>query len=161
MKASSQVKSKEHKSKFGEVFTAEREVKAMCDLVSEEMYSDITKTFLEPACGEGVFLIEVLKRKFAYCKNERDGLKALNSLYGIDIQKDNVLITRQNLVNLFKEHFPKSNSFAELFAWSIVSNNIICDDMLNPQTESVKSWGITPDKEYVKFLERQKARKAL
>lgn len=154
----SQVKSKKRVVDFGEVFTNPREVKAMCDLISEEMYSDITKTFLEPACGEGVFLIEVLKRKFAYCKNEADGLKALNSLFGIDIQADNVLTTRQNLVNLYKEHFPKSNNFAELFAWSIASNNIICDDMLNPQTEIVKSWGITPDKDYVKFLERRKAK---
>lgn len=158
MKANSQVKSKERKSKFGEVFTNPREVKAMCDLISEEMYSDITKTFLEPACGEGVFLIEILKRKFAYCKNEYDGLKALNSLFGIDIQADNVSITCKNLVALYKEHFPKANILAECFAWSIVSNNIICDDMLNPQTEIVKSWGITPDKNYVKFLERRKVK---
>lgn len=154
-----QVKSKSRVTRFGEVFTAEREVKAMCDLISEEMYSDITKTFLEPACGEGVFLIEILKRKFAYCKNEYDGLRALNSLYGIDIQRDNVSITCRNLVALYKEHFPQANIFAECFAWSIVATHIICDDMLNPQTEIVRSWGITPAKDYVKFLERRKLKR--
>ena len=64
-----QIKSKRRVRDYAEVFTNEREVKAMCDLIPEDMYSDLTKTFLEPACGEGVFLIEILKRKLAHCKD--------------------------------------------------------------------------------------------
>lgn len=151
-----QIKSKKRVRDFAEVFTNEREVKAMCDLIPEDMYSDLTKTFLEPACGEGVFLIEILKRKLAYCKDARDGLKALNCLFGVDIQADNVEATRRNLLAIYKEHFPNANDFAMSFARAILQNNIICDDFLNPQTETVKSWGITADEGYVRYLEKRR-----
>ena len=153
-----QIKSKRRVRDYGEVFTNEREVKAMCDLISEDMYSDLTKTFLEPACGEGVFLIEILKRKLAYCKDARDGLKALNCLFGVDIQADNVEATRKNLLAVYKEHFPEANDFAMSFARAIVESHIICDDCLNPKTETVKSWGITADEGYVRYLKKRKNR---
>ena len=47
-----QVKSKQRVADHGEVFTAEREVKAMCDLVKTET-ERIDSRFLEPACGDG------------------------------------------------------------------------------------------------------------
>ena len=96
-----QIKSRKRVKDFAEVYTNEREVKAMCDLIPNEMYEDITKTFLEPAVGEAVFLIEILKRKFKYCKDEKDGLKALSSVVGIDIQEDNCIISRQKLFDLY------------------------------------------------------------
>lgn len=154
-----QIKSKQRVREHGEVFTNEREVKAMCDLIPEEMYSDLTKTFLEPACGEGVFLIEIFKRKLAYCKDARDGLKALNCLFGVDIQSDNVEATRRNLLAVYKEHFPEANDFAMSFARAIMRSHIVCDDFLNPQTETVKSWGITADEGYVRYLERKNLKK--
>ena len=77
-----QIKSKDRVQKHGEVFTAEREVKAMCDLLPPEMF-ETEKTFLEPACGEGVFIIEILKRKFANCKKRKDYTIALQSIYGM------------------------------------------------------------------------------
>ncbi len=153
--AVNQIKSKQRVREHGEVFTAEREVKAMCDLIPEDMYSDPTKTFLEPACGEGVFLIEILKRKLSYCKDERDGLKALNCLFGVDIQADNVEATRRNMLAVYKEHFPRANDFAMSFARAILGSHIICDDCLNPQTEIVKSWGIAADEGYVRYLEKK------
>ena len=57
-----QVKSKQRVADHGEVFTAEREVKAMCDLVADECLR-IDSRFLEPACGDGNFLAEILTRK--------------------------------------------------------------------------------------------------
>lgn len=57
-----QVKSKERVQQHGEVFTNEREVKAMLDMVKQQSKS-ITATFLEPACGDGNFLVEILHRK--------------------------------------------------------------------------------------------------
>ena len=135
-----QVKSKQRVKDFAEVFTAQREVIAMSDLIPKEVYQNLTSTFLEPAVGYGVFLIEILKRKFSYCKNEKDGLKALNSVYGVDIQADNVAECRLRLVELYKEHFPKANDFAILTALAITNNNIVCDDFLNPHTETVKKW---------------------
>lgn len=59
-----QVKSRERVAAHGEVFTAEREVKAMCDLVKPET-ERIDSRFLEPACGDGNFLAEILTRKLA------------------------------------------------------------------------------------------------
>jgi len=50
-----QVKTKQRVADFGEVLTAEREVKAMCDLVKQET-ERIDSRFLEPACGDGIFL---------------------------------------------------------------------------------------------------------
>ena len=69
MPASPQVKSRQRVAAHGEVFTAEREVKAMCDLVADEC-SRIDSRFLEPACGDGNFLAEVLSRKLATCRNK-------------------------------------------------------------------------------------------
>lgn len=63
----SQIKSKKRVSDHGEVFTAEREVKAMCDLVKDEC-DRIESRFLEPACGSGNFLAEVLSRKLEAAK---------------------------------------------------------------------------------------------
>lgn len=153
---SKQIKSKQRVKEHAEVFTADREVKAMCDLIPKETWQNIESTFLEPACGTGNFLAEILERKLELCKNVKDGLKALNSLFGIDIQQDNVTETRKRLLGIFKTHFPEANEFALTVANKFLKTHIVCDDMLNPQTEIVKSWGITADKGYVKFLERKK-----
>ena len=65
--ADSQVRSKRRIADHGEVFTGEREVKAMCDLVKQET-ERIESRFLEPACGNGNFLAEVLNSKLAVVK---------------------------------------------------------------------------------------------
>ena len=136
-KATAQIKSKQRVRERGEVFTAEREVKAMCDLIPEdEIWSDITKTFLEPACGTGNFLVEIFGRKLKYCKDEKDGLKALASIVGIDIQQDNVEESRKRLMTMYRETFPKANEACLLLAAGILRNNIICGDSLEIQ----KKW---------------------
>ena len=60
-----QVKSRKRVTDHGEVFTAQREVNAMLDLVKQET-GRIDSRFLEPACGTGNFLVEILKRKLAF-----------------------------------------------------------------------------------------------
>ena len=108
-----QVKSRERVRERGEVFTAEREVKAMCDLVKNET-ERIDSTFLEPACGDGNFLVEILTRKLSvvvgrYGKSADDlafySIRALMSLYGVDILKDNVEACRERLFGVWKETF--------------------------------------------------------
>lgn len=150
-----QIKSKQRVKEHAEVFTAEREVKAMCDLIPSEIWENIKSTFLEPACGTGNFLAEIYSRKLQYCKTEKDGLKALASIYGIDIMPDNVAESRVRLVNMFLDKFLKANTFAYLSALCIVNSHIICDDALNPKTEIVKSWGITADESYCKTLKKR------
>lgn len=133
----SQIKSKARVKERGEVFTAEREVKAMCDLIPEEVWQDITKTFLEPACGTGNFLVEIFERKLKYCKDEKDGLKALASIVGIDIMEDNVEESRIRLMTMYCKAFPKASEASLLLASGILRNNIICGDSL----KIMKKWG--------------------
>ena len=64
IKIEKQVKSKKRVADHGEVFTNQREVNAMLDLVKHET-ERIESTFLEPACGNGNFLAEVLSRKLS------------------------------------------------------------------------------------------------
>lgn len=110
-----QVKSKKRISDHGEVFTNEREVNAMLDLVKHET-ERIDSKFLEPACGEGIFLTEVLQRKLNVVENkyaksqieyERYAFLAISSLYGIDILQDNAQICRDNLYNIFLARYSK------------------------------------------------------
>ncbi|MBQ7732997.1 MAG: hypothetical protein IJT58_03150 [Synergistaceae bacterium] len=141
---SSQIKSRERVSQHGEVFTAEREVKAMCDLVSRQC-SDYKATFLEPACGDGNFLAEILSRKLHSIESDPDyvtkSLIALSSLYGIDIQQDNVDACIKRLYELWE----KSGSFEDkikIQARLILNNNIVCGDFLKPKTITLHDWEI-------------------
>jgi hypothetical protein len=138
-----QIKSKERVADFGEVYTNEREVKAMVDLVKGES-ERIDSRFLEPACGSGNFLVEVLTRKLKiienkYFKNqiefERYSFIAITSLYGIDILEDNANECRSNLFKLYesvyKDLYPKNynNEFLKSIAF-ILKKNIIHGDAL-------------------------------
>ncbi|HDP94158.1 MAG TPA: SAM-dependent DNA methyltransferase [Candidatus Aminicenantes bacterium] len=104
-----QVKSKQRVADHGEVLTGKREVNAMLDLVKQET-ERIESRFLEPACGNGNFLAPILERKLAvvekrYGKSqldfERYAILAVSSIYGIDIQEDNVQHCRQRLFGIF------------------------------------------------------------
>ena len=138
-----QIKSKARVREHAEVFTAEREVKAMCDLIPSEVWENIESTFLEPACGTGNFIVEILERKYQRCQNEKDGLKALVSVVGVDIQEDNCHECRTRLLKQFIERFPNASELTILLASGILANNIICGDFLNPN-EKLKSIGIEP-----------------
>lgn len=110
-----QVISRKRVADHGEVYTAKREVNTMLDLVKQET-ERIESRFLEPACGIGNFLIEVLDRKLRvvktrYAKNqteyERYAVLAVSSIYGIDILEDNVIECRDRLFNLFDEKYSR------------------------------------------------------
>lgn len=131
-----QIKSKNRVKEYAEVFTAEREVKAMCDLISSDIWGNVESTFLEPACGTGNFLVEILSRKYSQCKTEKDGLKALASVVGIDIQQDNVEECRERLLRQYIERFPNATELSVIIASGILKNNIICGNSL----EIMKKW---------------------
>ena len=73
MQQGRQIRSKERVAKHGEVFTNEREVNAMLDLVKDET-NKIESTFLEPACGDGNFLVEIIRRKLVFIGKSRNNL---------------------------------------------------------------------------------------
>ncbi|QOJ13077.1 MAG: SAM-dependent DNA methyltransferase [Chthonomonadaceae bacterium] len=110
-----QIKSKERVAKRGEVLTGEREVNAILDLVKQET-ERIESRFLEPACGTGNFLVEILRRKLAvvdarYKRSrhdwERSAVVAVSSIYGIDIDEENVGECRDRLFVLFAEFYER------------------------------------------------------
>lgn len=133
------IKSKQRVKDFAEVYTPEFIVKDMCDLVPVEIWDNIESTFFEPACGNGNFLVEILARKYSRCENEKDGLKALSSIVGVDIQADNCHETRVRLLEQFIKQFPNANELTILLASGILANNIICDNSLDPKTQKLKS----------------------
>lgn len=138
-----QIKSKERVAARGEVFTAPREVNAMLDMVKSET-ERIDSRFLEPACGEGAFLTEVLRRKLDAVKKqygrsphdyEKYSLVALMSIYGVDIMEDNAKICRKNLYKIWHNkykrnmHDDESERVCEV-AKFILKRNILYGDAL-------------------------------
>ena len=139
-----QVKSKKRVSDHGEVFTAEREVKAMCDLVEQECVR-IDSRFLEPACGDGNFLAEILERKLKIVRDryrrsaydwERNSLLALGSLYGVDILADNCEVCRRRLMKIWENAYravckKECNEETRRAARYILQQNIVCGNALS------------------------------
>ena len=145
MSASPQVKSKQRVAAHGEVFTAEREVKAMCDLVADEC-NRIDSRFLEPACGDGNFLAEVLSRKLATCQKkygmpllrpeyERASVNAVMSVYGVELLPDNAQACRERLFTIWNQDYSRvcasaANEQCREVVKYIFAKNILCGDAL-------------------------------
>lgn len=94
-------------AQFGEVFTPDWVVRDMCDMLERESPDafDLGKTFLEPTCGEGVFVCEILRRKFTRCRTRSDYTTALRSVYAMELQADNVAKTIQAVTELCEATF--------------------------------------------------------
>lgn len=92
---------------FGEVFTPQWVVDLMCDSLEKEAPGAfaVGTTFLEPTCGEGIFVIEILRRKFANCQKRADYTEALRSVYAMELQADNVQRTIEAVTALCRETF--------------------------------------------------------
>lgn len=101
-----------------EVFTPTPLVQEMLDNLPHELFEDITKTFLDPSCGDGQFLSEIIIRKM-----ERSGCtleQALSTTYGVELMEDNV--------KLCKERLAGPNPTQEIL--DILDKNIVCADAL-------------------------------
>ena len=112
-----QIKSKARVADHGEVFTAKREVDAMLDLVKQET-ERVDSRFLEPACGDGNFVAEILRRKLVAAKKraipprkkkplplefEKQSVIAVASIYGVDLMMDNVNACRRRLYDIMRQ----------------------------------------------------------
>ena len=138
-----QVRSRRRVVDHGEVFTAEREVNAMLDLVGAET-ERIESRFLEPACGNGNFIAEVLRRKLAVVtaryrrspdEYQRYAFLAVSSIYGVDILADNVGECRERLFRIVEKD-ARSNikgsiepAFLDAVRY-VLEKNILCGDAL-------------------------------
>ena len=99
----------------GEVFTPTILVQQVLDHLDPESFKDSSKTFLDPTCGDGQFLSEVLIRKI---ENGSTLEQALSTIFGVDLMQDNVTLCRERLL-CGQEHLRH-----------IVEKNIVCADAL-------------------------------
>lgn len=99
----------------GEVFTPTELVREILEQISIDQFTDPTKTFLDPSCGDGQFLGEVLIRKM---ENGSTFEQALSTIYGVDLMQDNVDLCRERLL-CGREDLRH-----------IVERNIVCHDAL-------------------------------
>ena len=133
------VRSKQRVADHGEVFTPEWMVGAMLDLVKDES-ERIDSRFLEPACGNGNFLVQVLRRKLAavdlkYGKSdferEHYALLAVMCIYGIELLPDNIKECRATLIAVLAQHLNlTSTDKLYLAARFVLSQNLVHGDAL-------------------------------
>lgn len=156
------IKSKFRVSQFGEVLTSPEIVNAMLNLVKQET-ERIDSRFLEPACGTGNFLVEILRRKLQVVERhykrsqleyERYAVLAVSSIYGIDILGDNVQECSRNLFDIVDAAYTRlykqkvKQAFRETVCY-ILARNIIYGDALtlktvgeNPQPIIFAEWSL-------------------
>jgi len=138
-----QVKSKQRVADHGEVFTPAWMVEAMLDLVKDET-ERIDSRFLEPACGNGNFLVRILQRKLAavelkFGKSDFErrhyALLALMCTYGIELLEDNIAECRANMLEILADYL-KLQDTDELYraASYVLSQNLVHGDALKMRT---------------------------
>ena len=149
------VKSKQRVADHGEVFTPSWMVEDMLDLVKDES-ERIDSRFLEPACGDGNFLVQVLRRKLAavelkYSQSDFErrqyALLALMCIYGIELLPDNIVECRAHLLKIFAEYLslaPADDLYRAGF--HVLSQNLVYGDALTMRTHTAKpitfaEWG--------------------
>lgn len=142
------IKSKKRVKEHAEVFTPIHIVKKMIDMINLEddgsdPYSS-GKTWLEPACGNGVFVGEIVKRKLSKCHFVDEALDMLKDVYAIDIQEDNVHQARCQVIGQFVAWAVTSDFVilpsAVRIAVDIVAQNIVVGDFLKPETIVLFDW---------------------
>jgi len=133
------VKSKQRVADHGEVFTPAWMVEAMLDLVKDET-ERIDSRFLEPACGSGNFIVQILKRKLAVVElkfgksdfeRQHYALYGLMCIYGIELLVDNIAECRSNVLEVFADYL-KLDEAADLYraATHVLSTNLVHGDAL-------------------------------
>ena len=137
-----QIKSKGRVTNFGEVYTAKKQVVDMVELVADDI-QEIETTVLEPACGNGNFLVEILSRKLHSIRSkgqniEQMALIALSSVYGVDIQSDNVVECRERLYQQACQSGMLWSDEAKSMAQKILRKNIICGNTLTMMDDAGK-----------------------
>lgn len=145
------IKSKNRVQKYGEVFTPDWIVKKMLSEPSiQNKLHDIHATFLEPSVGEGAFVTEILHQKLTYVdeiSNKSNWIKntlwVIASIYGIELLDDNLIIAKQNLVEVLSQHYQnfyqkKLSKNTDLYksARYIIDNNIVQGNTLKYITNS-------------------------
>lgn len=145
------IKSKDRVKDLGEVYTPLTVVDNMLDLdgIKDESYK-VESTFLEPACGNGNFLVRILARKLdtaVKLSNNQSDLdllvtKVLSSIYGIDIMHDNIYEAKQRMLEIINDEYIKlgyelTPQIKKVFTY-IMDRNIILGDSLTSKMAELR-----------------------
>jgi hypothetical protein len=155
-----QIVSKERVKTLAEVLTASREVKDMIALVDEftqehnlkkeRLSWSLTSKFLEPSCGTGNFLVEIISNKLERATQiltqEQPKkstpfypgflvFQATSSIYGIDIDDNNIKETINRLYQIIEKwaiaHIEEERSKLLKTIKVVLDNNIVLGDSLS------------------------------
>lgn len=124
------IRTKERIKQTGEVFTPTPLVNELLDKLPPEVFMNPTKTFCDPACGDGEFLIEVLKRKL---DNGHNLSEASASIYGVDLMPDNIKACKSRLRKILMDYMGMGGRGRKLNGGvnDNINNNIVCADALS------------------------------
>ena len=108
--------------KFGEVFTPEEIAEKMLDMMERENPGCFApeKTFLEPTCGEGVFVLGILRRRFANCRTDAERRLAIRNTWAMEIQEDNVEKTIRAVTKLCEQNLKLRKEDREIIRSHII-----------------------------------------
>lgn len=98
------VKSKERVKNHAEVYTPEHIINEMLDLIPIDTWDDIDATFLEPSAGNGNFVVKILERKLARCTTTDEKLRALKSIYAVELLPDNLAEMKARMREILANH---------------------------------------------------------
>lgn len=147
------MKSKERVKKVAEVFTPGWCVRNMLDMVAENggAFKNINETFLEPACGDGNFIIQIIERKMHIIDEllptkeqyKMLTIQAVSKIYGVDIMPDNVQeckervmrSLRKKYLKKYNEKMPEAHEKNLMF---VLDNNIVLGNFLTTLTNDNK-----------------------
>lgn len=94
-----------------------------------DSYVDFSITVTDPCCGTGNLLVSCLRHRLEHCKSEEDVIRALGSIYGIELYPDNVLECKKRLLELSCGYLRGVKENAQ----NIIDRNILCGDFLKQE----------------------------
>ena len=101
-------RSKDRIRSLGEVFTPEKYVFQMLDMLDKSIWSNIDTVFFEPTCGHGNFVVAIVQRRLErlFKKAKKQKIEkahfytvahTLNNLWAIDIEVQNIKLCRNRI----------------------------------------------------------------
>jgi hypothetical protein len=159
-----QIKSRERVRELAEVYTHKREVDGMLDLIPG-MFEGIDSRFLEPACGDGNFLVEILARKLALVSEKEHGgspqwfeyavLRAVASIYAIDISEENVVEARGRMRAAVEKEFAEKGyeptpPFSGALAAILCANVVRGDTLQDAQSIRLIDWATCDTERFIR-----------
>ena len=143
-----QIKSRRRVRDYGEVFTPPEIVSDMVDLADkgyeetgeQDAWHILTRRYLEPACGTGNFLVEVLRRKLAVCETPVDACITVSTLYGVDILEDNVLECRDRLAAMVYDRFGRTEQMEMVVGYFLRRNIVAGNSLTGRKNDGTPIW---------------------